>query len=220
MILLYFGHCESCERCYSLSHSAFTKLFLSEKMNLTLLPPVDAYVLSCPVGKNKNNMLEELKIGHKIHPADIPMPNLLCSISPGVFSFSQDQGRQQSNLSQLEWKLVMVIPSSETCKPCLPGWVAVVRGLALHLFTAGAANTRHLRDQRNRASTTLWGTREALCRSNLRLGGKVLGGGRLTSQRCCVLLTAPACTFSGGRSTPWKGPIQLPCWILCAAQMP
>lgn len=44
--------------------------------------------------------------------------------------------------------------------------------------------------------------------------------GQLTSQRCCVFLTAPVCTFSGGRSTPWKGPIQVPCWILCAAQMP
>lgn len=46
------------------------------------------------------------------------------------------------------------------------------------------------------------------------------GDERLTSQRCCVFLTAPACTFSGGRRTPWKGPIQVPCWILCAAQMP
>lgn len=92
MILLYFGHFESCETCYSLSHSAFTKLFLSEKMNLTLLPPVYAYVPSCPVGKNKNNMLEELKIGHKIHLAHIPMPSLLCSISSGVSLFLKIKG--------------------------------------------------------------------------------------------------------------------------------
>lgn len=91
--------------------------------------------------------------------------------------------------------------------------------------------TRHLHDLRNLGSTTLWGTGEALSKAATHLGPgslpakapdgeKVLGGGRLTSQRCCVFLTTPACTFSGGRSTPWKGPIQVPCWILWAAQMP
>lgn len=42
---------------------------------------------------NTKTCWKSLKIGHKIHLAHIPMPNRLCFISSGVFSFSQDQGR-------------------------------------------------------------------------------------------------------------------------------
>lgn len=165
---------------------------------------------------NTKTCWKSLKIGHKIHLAHIPMPNRLCSISSGVFSFSQDQGRQRVKSIAADWKFVKVIPSSETCKPgLLPGWAAMGTS-----FSAGAANTRYLHDQRNLVSTALWGTREALYGPRLCRVARSWVARRLTSQRCCVFLTAPACTFSGGRSTPWKGPIQVPCWILCAAQMP
>lgn len=186
-----------------------------EKISLTLLLPVYAYVPSCPVDKHKN-VLEELKNRTQNSPSSHPnaQPPLLF---PQVFSlFLKIKGDQGSNLQQLDWKLVKVIPSSETCKSgLLPGWAAMGTS-----FSAGAANTRYLHDQRNRVSTALWGTREALYGPRFCPVARSWVARRLTSQRCCVFLTAPACTFSGGRSTPWKGPIQVPCWILCAAQMP
>lgn len=42
----------------------------------------------------------------------------------------------------------------------------------------------------------------------------------LTSHRCRVFLTAPNWSLSSSRGTPWNGPIQVPCGILWAAQIP
>lgn len=42
----------------------------------------------------------------------------------------------------------------------------------------------------------------------------------LTSHRCLVFLTVPDCSLSRNRGTPWNGPIQVPCGILWAAQIP
>lgn len=124
--------------------------------------------------------------------------------------------------------------SSQTSRPCLPGLVGILADLALPLsfLRCYRDQAKALQGQGNLLFTTLQGPKEALLqlsparvlalcgprfRPSPREGAQQ---GPLTSQRCCVFLTAPVCTFSGGKSTPWKGPIQVPCWILCAAQMP
>lgn len=43
---------------------------------------------------------------------------------------------------------------------------------------------------------------------------------KLTSHKCLVLRAAPDCTLSSSRGIPWKGPIQVPCGIRWAAQIP
>lgn len=105
---------------------------------------------------NTKTCCESLKIGHKIHLAHILMPNRLCFISSGVFSFLLVKGDQGSKLSQLDWKLVKVIPSSETCKPGL-----LLAGLLWAPLFCRCCKYRYLHDQRNLVSTALWGTKEA-----------------------------------------------------------
>lgn len=154
IVLLYFGHFESCGMCYSLSHCAFRELSVLEKRSLTLLPPVYAYVPFCPVDKHKT-CWKSLKIGHKIHLAHILMPNRLCFISSGVFSFLKIKETKGQSYRSWTGSLLRWFHLSETCKPGSASWL----GCYGHLFSAGAANTRYLHDQRNLVSTALWGTK-------------------------------------------------------------
>lgn len=171
-------------------------------------------------------------MGHKIHLAYTPMPQLplRCHLCWLLFL---SRPRETNSQIQPSWNRSLL--HMETWRPCLPtgfllGQAEVGTSCLQVLWTPGTCMTREtylplpsgeqgrLSPKLLPAPTTTKG--QALPLPKLQRAGKVLGGEGLTSQRCCVFLTAPACTFSGGRRTPWKGPIQVPCWILCAAQMP